>query len=316
MLALTLAQTTLPEGGMIPLFVALAAGVALWLAGVKLVRVVFIALGAAVGGFAGSVLLPLTGMPALPLGSLTLTPGFTGVLAGGVIGALVALAMLRIVIILTAAGAMGVVGAMAALVFLHFNPTAAGPDEAPDAPYADAASELRSMTDDLARATREQTGEAMDRLNRSLSDDPGANQLLADLNTEENRERLRDAAERSRAYLSHLSEVLRAEYDRRPARDKLVILSSTTAGLGVGLLIGLTMPRRSSALVTSLLGSALWLAAGVALIRANADPDPNFLTQPPLAWAVVWALTAVVGMTVQFGLIKRRGSKDPAPEDD
>ncbi len=316
MLALTLAQTTLPEGGMIPLFVALAAGVALWLAGVKLVRVVFIALGAAVGGFAGSVLLPLTGMPALPLGSLTLTPGFTGLIAGGVIGALVSLAMLRIVVTLTASVAMGVVGAMAALVFLHFSPTAGAPTD-PDAPYADTAADLRALTDDLARATREQTDEALDRLNRSLNDDPEANQLLADLNTEENRERLRDAAERSRAYLAHVSEVLRAEYDRRPARDKLVILSSTTAGLAVGLLMGVAMPRRSSALITSLLGSALWLAAGVALIRANADPDPNFLTQPPLAWAVVWALTAVLGMTVQFGLIRRRGGKDGGePSDD
>lgn len=312
--ALSLAQT-LPEGGMIPLFIGLAAGLALWLAGVKIVRTVFLALGAAAGGFVGSVLLPLSGMPDLNVG-ITLTPGFTGLILGGIVGAIAAMGLLRVVVILTAAGAMAIVGAMAALVFLHFNPTNPadhdGPTDAPPAEYSESA---QDPTEQLARRAREQTAEALDLLNRSVPDGTPASELIGDLNTEENRERVRDAAERSRAFVAGVADKVRADYERRPDRDKLVILSSTLAGLAVGLLIGVAMPRRSSALITSLAGSALWLAAGVALIRANADPAPAFISQPPLVWAVVWALTATAGMAVQFGLIRRKAAKPAADND-
>lgn len=312
MLATIQLAQTLPEGGMIPLFVALAAGVALWLAGVKIVRIVFLILGAALGGFVGSVLMPLTGLPSLNLGALTLTPGFTGLIAGAVIGALVAMAMLRLVVILTAAGAMAVVGAMAAFVFIHFSPAT---DTSPGDPaaYTENTEDLRAITDDLARRTRDQTQEALDLLNRNLTEDAPTTNIIEDLNTEENRERLRDAAERSKAFLQGVSARIQADYEARPARDKLVILSSTLAGLAVGLLMGVAMPKRSSALVTSLMGSALWLAAAVALVRANTDPDPAYLNQPPLTWAIVWTIAAILGMVVQFGLIKRKGSK-PANE--
>lgn len=299
---ITLAQT-LPEGGMIPLLIGLGAGLALWLAGVKIVRAVFIALGAAAGGFVGAVLMPLTGLPAFNLGAVTLTPGFTGLIAGGIIGALVALAMLRVVVVITAAAAMGVVGVMAALVFLHFSPTGPGEDGAP-AMVADGGSDFDRLSSEFAARTREQTEQALELLDRSNG---SGSALLDGLNTEENRERIRDAAERSRAFLEGVAARGWADYERRPARDRLVILSSTLAGIAVGLLTGVAMPRRSSALVTSLAGSALGLASGVALVRANADPDPAFLTQPPLVWAVVWGVAAVLGMAVQSGLMRRKG---------
>jgi hypothetical protein len=317
--AFTLAQsvgTTLPEGGMIPLVIGLVAGLGLWLAGVKIIRIVFLAVGAAAGGFVGAVLMPLTGLPPFDLGTVVINPGFTGLFVGGIFGALIAMGMLRLVIILTAAGAMAVVGAMSALVFLHLTPTTPA-----DAGYADDYADASGATNDgrdfLGRLTDEQaaqqaakqTAEALARLNNSLPEDSTASGLIDDFNTEENRERLRDAAERSKAFLRDVSDKLKSDFDARPARDRLVILSATLAGLAFGLLVGVAMPKRSSALVTSLLGSALWLAAGVALIRANTDPDPAYLTQPPLTWAIIWTIAAVLGMAVQFGLIRRKGSK-------
>lgn len=314
--ALTLAQS-LPEGGMVPLFVALAAGIALWLAGVKIVRLVFLVLGAALGGFVGAVLMPLTGLPSFELGPVTLNPGFTGLIVGGIFGALAAMAMLRLVITFTAAGAMAVAGATAALIFLHFNPTNPSDAAPTDPALAENAPALFDPSPQLGQLAEQQTAEAMDRLNNALPPDSTASGLIDDLNTEENRERIRDAAERSKAYLKGVSDKLRADYNSRPARDKLVILSSTVAGLALGMLIGVAMPKRSAAFVTALGGSALWLAAGVTLIRANADPDPGFLSQPPVTWAVVWAVAAIAGMAIQFGLIKRKGNKPAAePSDD
>lgn len=321
MLALTLANSTqtLPEGGMVPLVVGLVAGLALWLAGVKIVRGVFIAIGAAVGGFTGAVLIPLTGLPAFDLGPVTLNPGFTGLIAGGIIGALVALGMLRVVITFTAAGAFAVAGAMAALVFLHVSPTPTTDDPAliPDnlalneetPPIIDFDEEARRM------AAERFTDEARS-LADSVPEGTAASDLLDEFNTEENRERIRDAAERSRAFVKGVYDKVMADYDARPARSKLILASATMAGLGLGLLLGVVMPKRSSALVTSLFGSALWLAAGNALVRANTDPAPEILSQPPLVWAVLWGTVTIVGMAVQFGLIKRRGSGGSDADDD
>lgn len=312
---ITLAQT-LPEGGMISLVIGLVAGLALWLAGVKIVRGVFLALGAAVGSFAGAVIMPLTGMPALTLGSVSLTPGFTGLIVGGIIGALVAMAMLRLVVIITAAGSMAVVGAMAALVFLHFSPTNAADYSESDAAMTEGGPDLDALTGEFAERARQQTDQALELLNRSVTEDSAASGFLDDLNTEENRERIRDAAERSKAFMQAVSDRVRADYERRPDRDKLIILSSTLAGLALGLLIGVAMPKRSSALVTSLAGSALWLSAGVALLKANVDEAPGFVQQPPLVWAVVWGVAAVAGMAVQFGLLRRKGEKKAEGEGD
>ncbi len=288
----TLAQTgaTLPEGGAVSLFIALGAGFALWLAGVKIVRAVFIALGAALGGFAGAILLPLSGMPTLNLGPVPLTPGFTGLIAGGIIGALASLGMLRVVVA-----------------------TTAGPDAAlaeTDAGYSFDASDL--VRD---RAANELT-DAVNALGDDLPEGSAASNLIDDLNTEENRQRIRDAAERSKEFVSRVAEAVKADYERRPARDKLILLSATLAGVGLGLVVGAVMPNRSAALVTSLFGSAMWMAAGVALLRAGMSPPPEILRQPPVTWAIVWGVAAIVGMAVQFGLLKRRGEASPAKDDD
>lgn len=311
----TLAQT-LPEGGMVPLVIALIAGFGLWLAGVKLVRTVFLALGVALGGFVGAVLIPLTGLPAFHLGAVTINPGFTGLFVGGIIGALIAMGLLRVVITLTAACAFAVVGAMGALVFLHLSPTQ-NPQYTENPAHVDEAPPAFDATDGLTRRAAETATDALNRFNETLPEDSGASNLLDDLNTEENRERLRDAAERSREFLGNVAEAVRSDFERRPDRDKLVILSATLAGLGLGLLLGVAMPNRSSALVTSLCGSALWLGAGAALIRANAQTPPAFLDQPPLTWAVVWGVVAVIGMTLQFGLIRRarRTTRDDQGDD-
>lgn len=321
MLALTLANTTqtLPEGGMVPLAIGLVAGLALWLAGVKIVRGVFLAIGAAVGGFSGAVLIPLTGLPALELGPVTLNPGFTGLIAGGIIGSLVAMGMLRVVITFTAAGAFAVAGAMAALVFLHVNPTPTTDDPAliPEALALNEESPpIIDFDEEARRMAAERLTDEAESFAESVPDGTAASELLDELNTEENRERIRNAAERSRAFVTGVYDKVMADYESRPARSKLILASATMAGLGLGLLLGVVMPKRSSALVTSLFGSALWLAAGTALIRANADPTPELLNQPPLAWALLWGTVTIIGMAIQFGLIKRRGSGGSDGDDD
>ncbi|MEM9372976.1 MAG: hypothetical protein AAGA55_04970 [Planctomycetota bacterium] len=321
LLASTLANSaqTLPEGGMVPLAIGLVAGLALWLAGVKIVRGVFLAIGAAVGGFAGAVLIPLTGLPAFDIGPITLNPGFTGLIAGGIIGALVAMGMLRVVIVFTAAGAFAVAGAMAALVFLHVSPpseTGITAEDKPGLALHEPTPPLIDFEEQARQIAAERLVDGADSLTGSVPEGTAASELLDELNTEENRERIRDAAERSRAFVAGVYDKVMADFDSRPARSKMILLAATLSGLAIGLLMGGLMPKRSSALVTSLFGSALWLAAGNALIRANTGSTPDVLDQAPLVWAVLWGVATVVGMAVQFGLIKRRGSGGSEDEDE
>lgn len=297
--ALTLgAQQSLPEGGTVPLAVALIAGIVLWLFGAKLVKPVFFVFGFAIGGFVGATVLPLTGLPPIEIGSITLTPGITGLIAGAIIGSLIALAMFRIVITMTAAFAFAVAGLLGAMVFLHFNPTPTDPNAIDESSLA-----LSETIDDTNERVfedalnREAANRAIDALNDQSTDDP-----FIDSDT---KQELLDAAERSRAFVQRSVNKVNRQLESMPARDKMIAFSSMFAGLALGLLVGVTMPTRTAALVTALLGSAVWIGAGVALLTANNGTLPEFLHRSAVVWAAAWIVITLVGLVVQLGFLRK-----------
>jgi len=307
-LVLTLGQS-LPQGGTVPLAVALGAGIALWLFGAKLVKPVFLLLGLAIGGFVGATLVPMTGIPPFDLGPVTMTPGITGVLIGGIIGALVALALFRVVITMTAALAFAAAGLMGALIFLHFNPTTdpTTPDTDPD--QAQRAAQVDSAPNSAANGAANRVDDQSinrDAAQRSLDALSAAqgSELLDD----QTRQDLLDAAERSRVFVKRATNAIGAELDKRPMRDKTIAFSSMFGGLALGLLVGITMPNRTAALVTALLGSAVWIGATTALLTARNGALPDALDRSPIAWGAAWILLTLVGLLVQLGFFGR-GSK-------
>ena len=279
---ITLAQTlgqTLPQGGTVPLAVALVAGIILWLFGAKLVKPVFLLLGLAAGGFVGAILLPMTGIPPFDLASITLSPGVTGVLIGGVIGALVALALFRVVITMTAALAFAAAGLMGALVFLHFNP-APPPETPPDqtAAQSDSQSDTQpdgSAPDPLDSIDRDAAERTVDAFNASRD---------APLLDDETKQDLLDAAERSRAFLRTAADAIGDELESRTMREKTIAFASMFGGLALGLLVGVTMPNRTAALVTALLGAAIWMSAALALLTARTGEIPDALDRSAIVW--------------------------------
>lgn len=298
--SLTLGQN-LPEGGSVPLFFLLAGGMMLWLFGAKIIKPVFMIFGIGIGGFVGTTILPLTGLPAFDIGGFTMTPGITGLLAGAIIGALVMLAMFRLVITLTAAIAFAAAGLLGAMVFLHFNPTQTdtlNETEAAIVENGNAATEaLNATTDAIARDAAERSVNLLN----SGSDEP----LIDD----ETRSDILDAAERSRAFVTQVVETVREDLDKRPARDKMIAFSSMFAGLALGLLVGVVMPNRAAALVTSLTGSAAWIGAGTALLTARNGEIPGFLDQSAVVWAIIWIFIAILGLFVQLGFLGKKSSK-------
>jgi len=303
----TLAQT-LPEGGSVSLFFLLAGGMMLWLFGAKIVKPVFFLFGVAIGGFVGTTILPLTGLPPFELGAFSITPGFTGLLAGAIIGGLVMLAMFRMVITLTAAIAFGAAGLLGAMVYLSFNPTTSidlTPNETAIVDSGDTMTNaLDATTDAIAREAAERS---VDLLN-SGTDDP----LIDD----ETKSDILDAAQRSRAFVTRVWDTVTEDLDNRPARDKMIAFSSMFAGIGLGLLIGVVMPNRAAALVTSLTGSAAWIGAGTALLTARNGQIPSFLDRSAVVWAAAWIIIAILGLFVQLGFLRKKNSLAKVSSDD
>lgn len=296
---LTLAQA-LPEGGSVPLGVALLAGLLLWIMGARVIKPVFFLLGLAIGAFAGTTILPLTGLPTFNPGGVTLTPGVTGLIAGGILGSLVSLAMFRLVIAFTSALAFAAAGVVGALIFLHFNPTV-GEGDPSDAQTAmvesgeSIAGITSSLNEEITREAAERSADLLDRDEKFLDEDT--------------KQQLKDAAERSRQFLKQLGQTISEEMERRPARDKMIAFSSGFAGLAFGLLLGVAMPRRTTALVTSLFGSAVCMASVSALLTARSGERPEYLDQSALVWAIVWAGLTIMGLMIQLGFLSKRTNK-------
>lgn len=302
-----LAQS-LPEGGSVPLFFLLAGGLMLWLFGSKIVKPVFFVFGLAIGGFVGTTILPLTGLPAFELAGFNITPGVTGLLAGAIIGGLVMLAMFRMVITLTAAIAFAAAGLLGAMIYLDFNPsqdTALSETESSIVQGGDAATNAFNSTSDAI--AREAAERSVDLLNSSAD---------APLIDDDTKSDILDAAQRSRAFVTRVFETIKDDLDARPARDKMIAFSSMFAGLGLGLLIGVVMPNRAAALVTSLTGSAIWIGASTALLTARNGEIPGFLDRSAVVWATAWIIIAILGLFVQLGFLGKKSTKPAQAQDD
>jgi hypothetical protein len=297
----------LPEGGSVPLGVALMGGLLLWLVGARVIKPVFFLFGLAIGAFVGTTILPLTGLPTFHPGGITLTPGVTGLITGGILGSLVSLAMFRLVIAMTSALAFAAAGVLGAMVFLHFNPTISeGELTETEAALLESGDSLAGITTSLnEQITREAAEQAVD-----LLDEDG--KVLDD----ETKQQLKDAATRSKEFVSHMYDTVMAELEQRPTRDKLIAASAGFAGLAFGLLIGVVMPKRTTALVTSLFGSAACMAATSALLTARSGQRPEFLNQSAVIWATAWVILTVIGLMVQLGFLNRNKNKSRTSIDD
>jgi hypothetical protein len=306
----TLAQSsTLPEGGSIALGLALCAGLTLWLFGAKLVKPVFLFLGLAIGGFVGATLVPyIDFIGTIHIAGIGITPGITGLIVGGVIGALISLAMFRMVITLTAALAFAAAGLMSAFLFLHFYPT-------PGTTQTDLSNAAESLveTEETPNLVDEYREDIAERYIDTLTDsEDGESELL----TEEAKQQILDAAARSKAFIERVGTTIREDFSSRPSRDKFVIMAFMLSGLGLGLLVGATLPTRTAALVTSLFGSAVWMSSAIALLSARGNP-PSFIDQKPVVLAAVWIIVTILGLLAQLGFLsKAKGLRSKRADED
>lgn len=317
--AVTLAEATLPWGGEAVLVAGLVAGLVLWLLGSRVLKPVFAVLGMALGGFAGAVLLPLTPMPAFEVGGFSIGPGLIGLAIGAILGGLAAAGLFRVMMVISGGLVFAVAGTLAGLVYLQHAPMPEGEGTALQQTLEDAgevasgtAGDLRSQTEDA----RAQVADALRGLAEDVAGDEAerrADETADGLLSEEAQAQLRDAAERSRAFLAEVRDTAREAWDARTPRERMVALGSCVAGLLFGLIAGVLFPRRMTALVTALLGGAVWMFCAASLARAMTGFEPAWSAQ---TWTVLWVGTAVIGLVLQLGVIGRRGGDDDDDDDE
>lgn len=179
--------------------------------------------------------------------------------------------------------------------------------EWPEPDWSDDAPGAADLTGPVQRATREilerdvlgppvsLARELPDRLRREARTrlDPEA------------RRSLHSAADRVLAFLDSLHRDLTSLLGAMTEDQQFLVGGATLAGTLLGALVGMTMPRRSAALVTALGGAALWLSSAVWLAHAMELPGREMLHRSPLAWTVIWLGVSVIGATYQLTRSKR-----------
>ncbi len=262
-------------------------GVALWLFGARLMKPAAAFVGAALGAGAGFALIA----SAAGSGAENQPPLAAGVGFGALLGLGAALLLYRMVVATTAAATFAAIGVLVtaaawgpALGSNMVKPTAAVayPSEAQSQPPQAKFVMLPSGT-----------------IIRAKSPDPEPAPTQAGLPASPH------------ALEAGITSLREAFISMDPAKRSGILLAGIAGGL-TGLFVGLVWPRRTSAAISAVAGSALWLAAVVWIAQAHDLPGTGLTDRTPAAWLITWVLVAVIGFTIQGLMSARRGAPPPA----
>lgn len=283
--------------------IMLLVGLGLWLFGGKIIKPLFGVAGLVLGGMVG-----LIAMPAFGFESVGGTSGaLIGLAIGAVIGLVLSLMMLKVAIVFAAGLGFAAAGFLGATVYLSHNPL---PDDNPPAFSVD---DSDRAPDGRLLFENPYTGERMtiDELTRSLREadsflSGGKKDVQAPADATEGEggvfddAHLQAIAVRCEAIVREGADMAKGHWNALSQRERIVVVGSTFGSLALGLLVGFMMPKKSTAFITALAGSAVWLTAGAILIDAFIPSMRGLTDQPPTVWAGVWSFTFLLGLVVQL----------------
>ncbi|MEL6328325.1 MAG: hypothetical protein AAFR38_01575 [Planctomycetota bacterium] len=306
--------------------VSVAVGLALWLFGRKLAKAGVSLVGVLTGAMTGLVVAPMFGVATLfeiPVWVLGL--GF-----GAIGGLILSLLLLKFAVAALAGAVFALGGMMGGIAYVESRP---GPEPAQEAveietPALDAANQRQRLTHRDPRTGREVT---FDQLVQNIqpasapptiaapdSADPDGSDDTGQTEQAEGNPELEIVAARIRAVAAESASLVKSEWDDLQPRQQVTVAGTTLAGLALGLLFGALLPKRSTAIVTAFLGSAMWLTGGVWLLEVSGVEALRSLTdRSPSSWAIIWAVAGVVGLFAQsFVSFRKKKSKWDDDEDD
>jgi len=279
--------------------VILVAGLALWLAGAKLIRPVFAVLGLAIGAGAGYLIVPQFGWETI----FGVSSPLVGLGVGGLAGLIAAFLLYRLAMGLSAGAALALIATLAAGAYLRANPT-------PD-PRGDLTSELaeKRSAQDLLFDGVPVEGESFD---------VGA--IGDEVRARLKHKKPENAFEEARVVAEQFGLWARDLWNDLPTRDRFVLLTASIAAFTLGLAFGLAAPKKAAAFVSAPFGAGVWLSAGLWLLWVfGFDLGKRVGDNPALA-LVTLGVIAALGVFIQLGgrgkSRRRRDEEDDDPDEE
>ena len=306
--------------------IGLGAGLALWLVGRRLIKVVFILLGIAVGGALGFVIASLTGFETFEGFQAT----HIGLLCGAIGGIIAASFLFRFTIAISTSAVLGVAGLLGASVYLAAVQT--GSEPAVELPASELALDGVPFDEEAERPAAQPPDAQQP--TQPFGYPPPDPELVGDESSfdevtpanEDVGEIVDTAAGRVREFIARLADEARAAWEAQPAYDKGVMTIAAFAGAALGAMIGLVVPSGASAVVTSLAGAAIWIPCALWLGNKFHFPGVEHAHGiSPKHWLIIWGVAALIGATAQWSGLstkrlartaRRRNKDDDEDEDD
>ncbi|RMD59967.1 MAG: hypothetical protein D6824_10205 [Planctomycetota bacterium] len=269
----------LPWGAEALAVAGLLVGLALWIAGRRVLRPFFALAAAALLGAAGFF---------LPAGlGASFNPHLT-LAVGAVVGAAVGLLLYRFAMALTLAIAMGALSPtlFAVATGVHAPQPSAqrtlGPEELalPGVP-------MQGAQPPAAEAST--AAEAEEPAAASLPPDQGS-----------------EAARRVRAFLREASLELEARWVALPLNVRLLLLGVAATGALVGFLTGMAFPKPVALMATAIVGPLLWVPCGLSLASLHGLDVDAVTPHTAQSWLLVWLVLSAVGMATQWTAFSRK----------
>ena len=307
------AITDLPLAGMIPVGLALIAGLLLWVAGRRILLGAFAAIGLILGGTAGWMIGELMG-----LGMQIWIPA----VVGGIVFACVAALASRLVVAVAFALTLGIAAPLATMTLAQLG----GSSDAQ--PTQDQIADPRDLGGPIPDIPLpDEVAEWLDRIDpgRPNHDPPEAQperappdlplDLPLDLASKSLGESL-EIPERAQRYVDHiqniarqLKDALKAKWDTTPASAQPTVIASALSGLLVGMLLGALVRGFSAVVVTAFSGSLLWLSCAWTLVSRAGLSEASWMPESSGSWLGWWMGTAVIGLAIQWTMRRKRADK-------
>ncbi len=285
---------------------ALLAGLALWLFGAKVLKPMFAILGIAIGSVLGAVALPMMGI--MQVGSFPSV--YVGLGAGAIAGLVVACLLFRFALIVSSGLVFAAVGILGASIYLNqkspglIDPPArlllGASTDRPESSSADAG----TSNDEPAAAGETETGAA----NRTALGTAAADAIV-----DAALPKVQEHAAKARAFLDEMGQRGSDAWESIGTRERLLLTGGGIAGAVLGVLFGVSMPKRSGAMVTALFGASVAFVSTVWLAGATDSALSGVLDQPPLTVAVVLAIATAVGMAIQLTVTNKKSGASAKP---
>lgn len=264
---------------------AFFSGLALWLMGSRVIKPIFCGVGLTVGACVGFTALPVVFDQPL----FGVDPSWVGAGLGGLFGVIIATIVMRFTIALSAAGVVATASVLIAGVWL----------QAEHGQLSPASWQAAAETAQVSAHEK------------SKKDEKTAGLFLRSVPVESRKknEQLIETGKRAneaRRFAAELAGEMKAEWNDLPHRERLLLAGSGVGGSILGLFFGLTMPRRSAAIVTAMAGSAIWLTNAAWIADAAGSSYTAKVEWTPMLKLGTWVVVSFIGAAWQISRLRRK----------